>query len=225
MTKQILIVEDDGVLANLLKKNLSRKGYTITVKPYAQVVPHVQAHRPDLVLVEVPSTPAVNLPDFCRLLRQSVTAPMIIVTDAPFSTDELEGAELLTRPIDFRELTETIDQALNQQKKRRRKPPRFLRLGDLVLDLEEQRLSKHDRDYHLRPREFLLLKLFMSNPGQVLTHRAIMKEVWNTDYVGDTRTLYVHVSWIREKVEDNPRAPVRLRTVRGVGYRFDVQPA
>jgi two-component system alkaline phosphatase synthesis response regulator PhoP len=101
---------------------------------------------------------------------------------------------------------------------------RFLRCGNLSLDLRTQCLTKGQQRYRLTPKEFLLLKMFMSKPGQVLSHKAIMKEVWYTDYLGDTRTLYVHVNWIRKKIEDMPGSPVSLRTVRGVGYRFEVKP-
>ena len=103
------------------------------------------------------------------------------------------------------------------------KPLGLLRVGDLTLNLESRHLTKGGLTYKLTPKECELLEVFMSNEGKVLTRRFLMKRVWETDYLGDTRTLDVHIRWLREKIEDDPSAPLYLRTVRGVGYRFEVQ--
>ena len=105
-------------------------------------------------------------------------------------------------------------------------PSRTIRVGDLVLDPVTRILNKGQTRYRLRPKEAALLAFFMRNPGRVLSRQEIMKAVWHTDFVGDTRTLNVHVRWIRLKIEDVPGEPRLLRTVRGVGYRFEfVEPA
>jgi DNA-binding response OmpR family regulator len=98
---------------------------------------------------------------------------------------------------------------------------REIRAGPLVLDPDTRTLHKGQESIHLRPKEAALLTMFLCNPGRVLSRQEIMKEIWETDYMGDTRTLSVHVRWLREKVEDDPSAPRFLRTVRGVGYRFE----
>jgi len=95
--------------------------------------------------------------------------------------------------------------------------------GDLNLNLESRHLTKGERTCKLTPKECKLLELFMSNEGKVLTRKFLMKKVWETDYMGDTRTLDVHIRWLREKIEDDPSNPLYLRTVRGVGYRFEAQ--
>jgi len=105
---------------------------------------------------------------------------------------------------------------------RRRKPLKRLQAGDLTLDLAERCVIKNGEARHLTFKECALLKTFMRNDGRVLTRRRLMRDVWNTDYLGDTRTLDVHIRWLREKIEDSPSEPVLLRTVRGVGYRFEV---
>jgi DNA-binding response OmpR family regulator len=99
---------------------------------------------------------------------------------------------------------------------------REIRAAPLALDPDTNMLRKGDISSHLRPKEAALLELFMCNPGRVLSRQEIMKKVWETDYMGDTRTLSVHIRWLRLKIEDNPNAPIFLRTVRGVGYRFEV---
>jgi DNA-binding response OmpR family regulator len=107
---------------------------------------------------------------------------------------------------------------------RGRKPSnRQLRAGDLTLDLDGRCVVKDGVSKHLTFKECDLLNLFMNNGGEVITRKRLMKEVWDTDYLGDTRTLDVHVRWLREKIEDKPSEPTLLRTVRGVGYRFEVQ--
>jgi DNA-binding response OmpR family regulator len=101
-------------------------------------------------------------------------------------------------------------------------PSRDVKIGDLVLDPLACTLHKGRSRIHLRPKEAALLAFFMRNPGRVLSREEIMKDVWDTDYVEDTRTLNVHICWLRLKIEDDPGQPRLLRTVRGVGYRFDM---
>jgi DNA-binding response OmpR family regulator len=125
--------------------------------------------------------------------------------------------------VDFRALLTAVENALKRQRSGKTRTLRVLRRGELALDLQTRYLTKGENRYRLTPKEFLLLKLFMSKPGLVLSHKVILKEVWNTEYEGDIRTLHVHVSWLRKKIEDTPGKPVRLRTVRGVGYRFEIK--
>jgi two-component system alkaline phosphatase synthesis response regulator PhoP len=102
---------------------------------------------------------------------------------------------------------------------------RVISVGHLTLDPDTRTLFKGEVSSHLRPKEAVLLAYFMTNSGRVLTRQEIIREVWETDYIGDTRTLNVHVRWLREKIEDNPNVPSFLRTVRGMGYRFEVPQA
>lgn len=104
---------------------------------------------------------------------------------------------------------------------KRKRASRKLRAGDLTLDLEQRTVSKQGVSSHLTFKEVALLEILMRNNGEVLTRKRLMKEVWDTDYLGDTRTLDVHIRWLRVKVEDKPSQPEMIRTVRGVGYRFE----
>lgn len=103
----------------------------------------------------------------------------------------------------------------------RAESPKILRSGDLSLNLENCQLTKGNENRRLTPKECKLLEIFISNRGEVLTRKFLMKEVWETNFLEDTRTLDVHIRWLREKIEDDPSNPLYLRTVRGVGYRFE----
>ncbi len=104
-----------------------------------------------------------------------------------------------------------------------RKSSRLVQAGDLSLDLDARCVIKNGLATHLTFKECALLEIFMNNGGEVVSRRRLMKDVWDTDYLGDTRTLDVHIRWLREKIEDHPSEPTLLRTVRGVGYRFEVK--
>jgi DNA-binding response OmpR family regulator len=223
MTKEILIIEDEGFIAGLLGRNLAQKGYTLARLECKQAAQQARRHKPSLVLLEAPANPGEAL-EICQHIRETLAAPIIVLTESGAYVDELEGVECLTKPVDFRTLLGAVENALKRQRSTKTRVVRVLRRGELALDLQTRLLARGDRRYHLTPKEFLLLKLFMSKPGQVLTHKTILREVWNTEYDGDIRTLHVHVSWLRRKIEDIPNEPTRLRTVRGVGYRFEIKP-
>jgi DNA-binding response OmpR family regulator len=223
MAKEILVIEDEGLIAGLIGKSLTRKGYEVAVLTCKQAVRQARKHKPSLIIFDAPASDAEAL-DTCRRLQETTSVPILVLADSPSAVEEMEGIGYLTKPPDFRELLAAVESNLSVRRKRKKYALRFLRLGDLALDLQAQRLVKGETRYRLTPKEFMLLKMFMSNPGQVLSHKAIMKEVWNTSYTGDTRTLYVHVSWIRGKIEEDPGKPDLLRTVRGVGYRFAARP-
>jgi DNA-binding response OmpR family regulator len=103
------------------------------------------------------------------------------------------------------------------------RPPRELRVGSLTLNVERRRITRGSRTHKLTPKEFELLRLFMTRPGQLVTRRTLMKEIWHTDYLGDTRTLDVHMRWLREKIEEDPNDPHILVTLRGEGYRLEAK--
>jgi DNA-binding response OmpR family regulator len=155
-----------------------------------------------------------DLSGICQALDETEFAfPRLIV-----SRDEVHqripADAYLPVPYSPRQLGQHIKKALRGQDKR------FLRVGDTALDMLTHRVQRGERGAHLTPKEFKLLCLLMENAGEVLNRGQIMKEVWETEYLGDTRTLDVHIRWIREKLEDNASRPQYILTVRGVGYRF-----
>jgi DNA-binding response OmpR family regulator len=220
MAKEILIIEDEGFFSGLLSRNLSQRGYEITAVKCRDALRQARKCQASLILFEVPATGAPAF-ETCQLIRSITTAPIIALIDDPAQLDEIEGVQYLSKPVDFHQLLVIVENTLKSKSRPRKQRVRTLRHGDLMLDLQTRCLTKGDHTYHLTPKECLLLKLFMSNPGRVLSHRMILKKVWHTDYDGDIATLQVHVSWLRKKIEDEPGKHVRLRTVRGVGYRFE----
>nr|MBC7246054.1 response regulator transcription factor [Chloroflexota bacterium] len=224
MAKEILIIEDEDFIGGLLSRSLSQWGYEVTIAKCTEALKEAREHHASLVLLEVP-TASVKALETCQLIRSITAAPIIALVESPTQFDEIQGIQYLSKPIDFQQLLVAVESALKTKPRPREQRIRTLRQGDLELDLQTRCLTKGDRRYHLTPKECLLLKLFMSNPGRVLRHRIILKKVWNTDYDGDIATLQVHVSWLRKKIEDEPGKHTRLRTVRGVGYRFEAKPA
>jgi two-component system phosphate regulon response regulator PhoB len=120
-------------------------------------------------------------------------------------------------PGDPQQLTQGIQKAISKQKNR------FIRLPNLILDRQQCQVLRNEERFSLTPKEFKLLQLLLTHHDQVMSRRTIMQKVWETDYMGDTRTLDVHVRWLREKIEQDPSHPQRLITVRGVGYRFIIE--
>jgi DNA-binding response OmpR family regulator len=181
---------------------------------------HTSSLNPDLVVVDVDLVPQQSL-SRCRALQKSCHAPVLVLTsdDPPHSAGD--ALFFLSKPLTAANFLTHVKRLLEEQDART-SPSRLLRLGELCLDLENQQMIKGGERKSLSPKLFDLLYEFMTHPGQVLTRKQIMKMVWDTDYMGDTRTLYVHIRWLREIIEDNPSTPVYLRTVRGVGYRFDL---
>ena len=220
MAKEILIIENEGFIAGLLRRSLLKKGYSISVLEHGQALKEARRHRASLVLLEAPAPPA-EAAETCHFLRETVTAPIIALTESPDDLEDIDGVQYLIKPVVVRDLLASVEQAL-QQRPSRRAYVRVLRHGVLRLDLKTHVLTKGRKRYRLTPKEFALLRVLMRNPGKVLSHKRLMREVWKTQYDGALSTLYVHVSWLRSKIEENPGQPQYLRTVRGVGYRFDV---
>jgi len=222
MAKEILIIEDEGYIAGLLRRNLTQKGYTVVEEECEHALQDARKHKPSLVFLDAPEQ-RTAASELCQHIRDTMTCPLIVLTDPSVDLEVAEGIECLPKPVDYMALVTAAENSLKQQKSTRTRSLRVLRRGDLALDLQTRLLTRGEQHYRLTPKEFLLLKLFMSKPGQVLNHKLILKEVWNTEYDGDIRTLHVHVSWLRRKIEATPQQPQRLRTVRGVGYRFEIK--
>ena len=220
MAKEILIIEDEGTIAGLLSRSLTQKGYAVAVLDCQHALLDTQKRHPNLVLLDAPEDPALTR-TLCQHVRGTQSCPLIMLVDSSAAAETADGMECLPKPVDFVALLAAAETSLKQTRPTRVRGLRVLRRGGLILDTKTRLLTRGDNLYRLTPKEFLLLRLFMTRPGQVLTHKLILREVWNTEYDGDIRTLHVHVSWLRSKIETVPHKPEILRTVRGVGYRFD----
>ncbi len=218
MTVQILFVEQDRPQVNALSQRLLEKGYEVTVVHSAkEASSQLRSNEHDLLILDAAPPDLDSRKTYQALSKRLQGVSVILITAEGEELDERMQVDFhLARPFTIRKLVNRIKKVVE------RRLEEILRMGDLTLDVRKRMVTKGDREYRLTPKQARLLEVFVNNPGEVLTRRTLMKEVWNTDYLGDTRTLDVHVRWLREKIEDSPGSPVYLRTVRGVGYRFEV---
>jgi two-component system response regulator RegX3 len=216
VTLRILFVEKDPTTADLLVPSLERKGYQIMVaNTQRQATSRGRSVRPDVLIIDVASFGAkgYSISDTVRARLDGVATILLLAEGHKAAGSSAEA--FMTPPFTSRKLLHRVRKIGNGLLSR------LLRAGDLSLDPDTRTLRKGQTVTHLRPKEAALLELFMLNRGKVLRRRRIMNEVWETDYMGDTRTLNVHIHSLRSRIEDDPSAPRYLRTVRGVGYRFD----
>jgi DNA-binding response OmpR family regulator len=220
VTLRILFVEKDMTTADLLVPSLERKGYQVVVAHSQRAATYrIRAGRPDILVMDVASfaSSGYRVSDTIRSRLQGVPTILLLAEGHDVAGSTAEA--FMTPPFTSRKLLYRIKKVAGLLSQRE------IQVGDLTLDLDTRILCKGTVETQLRPKEAALLLYFMEHSGRVLPRREIMKAVWETDYLGDTATLNVHVRWLRTKIEDDPSAPQYLRTVRGVGYRFEVPAA
>jgi DNA-binding response OmpR family regulator len=216
MMLRILFVEKDMTTADLLVPSLERKGYQVYLaQTQRQATGRVRSLRPDLLVIDVASFGSRGYKVSEAVRARLDRVPTILLLQEGHETAGGSAEAFMTPPFTSRKLLYRVRKATEHLAERE------IRAGCLSLDPRTRILRRHGEALHLRPKEAELLALFMRNPGRVISRRELMKKVWETDYMGDTRTLSVHVRWVRQKIEDEPSSPRYLRTVRGVGYRFE----
>jgi len=223
----VLLIDDDVMITSPLARALSQAGYQVSVANDGRKgLALFRAENPDVVILDV-MMPQMDGWDVCRALRQESTVPILMLTALGDEVDRILGLELgaddyLTKPFSTRELTARLKALLRRVEldRRQRSADGQVAVGDLRLDLNAHRAFKGDQELQLRQKEFELLTLLVSRPGEVITRAEFFDRVWGTDWLGDTRTLDVHIRWLREKVEDDPSQPQIIQTVRGIGYRI-----
>ena len=222
--KSILIVEDDETLLQTLAYNLNREGYTVvTAGDGASGLELARSQTPDLVVLDV-MLPQLDGLSVCRILRREMDIPIILLTARSSEVDKIIGLDsgaddYITKPFSLGEFLARVRAAL----RRRPKPaaPQQLQSGDLMLDLIGRRVFKEGRELNLSHKEFDLLAELMQNQDMVLSRDLLLTKVWGYDYYGESRTVDVHIRWLREKIEENPSKPARITTIRSIGYRFE----
>jgi DNA-binding response OmpR family regulator len=222
MTK-ILLVEDETTLAETLAYNLRREGYEVILAADGETgLERARTESPDLVILDL-MLPVLDGLSVCRILRRETETPIIILTARGTEVDKIIGLETgaddyVVKPFGLGEFLARVRAVL-----RRAPAPHRDELvsGDLTLDLTARRVTKDGVELKLSHKEFDLLAELMRNRGAVLSRDLLLTQVWGYDYFGDSRTVDVHVRWLREKIEDDPSDPQRIVTVRGVGYRFE----
>lgn len=221
---KILLVEDEEGLGSALQYQLQREGYEVDhVLDGAAALKRFHEDGADLVLLDL-MLPGMSGEDLCRQMRRDSDIPIIMLTARDTDVDKIVGLELgaddyVTKPFNTRELIARIKAVLRRAGEPRPAGP-VLEGGGVRLDPERFEVTVQGAPVHLPRKEFELLELLMQNSGKVLTRETLIDSVWGTDYFGDTRTLDVHIKRLRGKIEEDPHAPQRLLTLRGLGYRF-----
>ena len=224
--KKILVVDDEPTLIATLRYNLEREGYeVITAQDGESAVALGRAPRPDLVLLDL-MLPGLDGLQVCRLLRREMQVPILMLTAKGDEVDKVVGLEMgaddyVTKPFSMREVVARVKALLRRADIRAPTDAGILTAGELQLDLRKRAATMHGVATAMKPKELDLLTFFMRNPGHAFTREQLLHHVWGYDFAGDTRTVDVHIRWLREKIEDRPDKPARLITVRGTGYRFD----
>jgi two-component system, OmpR family, response regulator len=226
---RILVVDDERVLLDTLRYNLAKAGYEVcTAADGEEALSVARKERPDLLILDV-MLPKMDGFEVCRALRKESSIPILMLTARDEELDRVLGLELgaddyLTKPFSMRELLARVKAMLRRVEMARADavPAPFLTLkeGSLEIDLSAHRATLAGNPLHMKPKEYDLLAFLMSSRGRAFSRDQLLEQVWGYDYAGDTRTVDVHVRWIREKVESDPSRPEMIETVRGVGYRF-----
>ena len=223
---QLLVVEDDDTIRETVCEVLDMEGFQVSAATNGQSAwDQLQRQSFDLVVLDL-MLPGLNGLDLCRRLQQQPNAPLILVVSARDSeTDRVLGLEVgaddyLSKPFGLRELVARCRALLRRRRSAEALVSQYTH-GDLSLYPGECRISRGDSDLKLSPKEYRLLALFIRHPRRVWSREQLIEEVWGLDYIGDSKTVDVHIRWLREKIEDDPSNPRTLVTVRGFGYRFD----
>ncbi len=233
MVKKVLVVDDERVLAETIGYNLRREGYAaVAAYDGQEALQAARREKPDAIILDV-MLPRLDGFEVCRMLRRETTVPILMLTAREDEIDKVLGLELgaddyPTKPFGMRELLARIKALLRRSETLHRagdesgtvETARPLETGPLRIDPAQHRAAWQGRPLDLKPKEFELLLFLARNRGTVLSRDVLLERVWGYDYPIDTRTVDVHVRWLREKIEADPGRPVHLQTVRGLGYRF-----
>ncbi|MEY2644110.1 MAG: hypothetical protein RLZZ611_759 [Cyanobacteriota bacterium] len=222
---RLLVVEDDDTIRETVSEALTLEGFAVTAAADGQQAWQLLSDASfDLVVLDL-MLPGLNGLDLTRRLRAAPQSPLILVVSARDSeTDRVLGLELgaddyLVKPFGLRELAARCRALLRRQRSNAAASTE-LRHEALSLYPGECRVTRDGLELKLSPKEYRLLELFMQNPRRVWSREQLIEQVWGIDYIGDSKTVDVHIRWLREKIEADPSRPVHLVTVRGFGYRF-----
>jgi two-component system response regulator RegX3 len=222
----ILLVEDEASLAESVRYNLEREGFRVTVAPDGnRGLERFRVDHPSLVVLDL-MLPEMSGLDLCKLIREESQVPIIMLTAKDAEADKVAGLELgaddyVTKPFSMRELVSRVRAQLRRAGMAGSVAGNeVLTGGPVVLDPERHEVRVRGDLVSLPPKEFSLLHLLLARKGRLVTRHFMLEEIWGPDYFGDTKTLDVHVKRVREKVEDDPRQPKYIVTVRGLGYKF-----
>ena len=228
--KRLLVVEDDTSLGEVIRYNFLSEGYEVKLEKNGKKgLDSALSWQADVIILDL-MLPLISGIEICRTIRkEGIFTPVIMLTAKDTEIDRVVGLEVgaddyVTKPFSTRELiarvganirrTEMIKIAIENYS------DEIINIGNLIIDKPSRKITLNNQDISLRPREYDLLLHMASNPGRVFTRDQLLQQVWGYEYTGDTRTIDVHVRWLRRKIEKDPSNPILLQTIRGVGYRF-----
>jgi len=233
MTEKILIVEDEPTLQETLAYNLTRQGYQVETAADGRIaIDKAREIQPDLIVLDI-MLPVLDGFEVCRILRQEMSVPILILTARDEEIDRVIGLEMgaddyLTKPFSMREFLARVKAQLRRVRLVREEMQKetsplkeILSFKNLTLDLSRREVIFNEKPLAMKPKEYDLLLFLARHRGQALSRELILERVWGWDFSGGSRTVDVHVRWLREKIEENPAEPSRIVTVRGSGYRFE----
>ena len=235
MADKILVVEDEIALQETLAYNLKRLGYDVeTVGDGQSALQSARNSHPDLILLDI-MLPGIDGFEVCRILRQEMSTPILMLTARDDEIDRVVGLEVgaddyLTKPFSMRELLARVKAMLRRVRLIRQElvvpasttpPNQSLVFENLTIDLSRREVRIDEKPIAMKPKEYELLLFLAQHRSQVLSREFILEKVWGWDFIGDSRTVDVHIRWLREKIEVEPAIPKRIITVRSAGYRFE----
>ncbi len=226
---KILIVEDDHNLLDTLKYNLRKEGYEVVIAvDGAEALDVARREKPNLIILDL-MLPKISGFEVCRILRKEMIVPILMLTAKADETDKIVGLEIgaddyMTKPFSLRELLARV-RAMLRRAKMVEIPPgheeALIKVGDIEVDVARHRASKGTATLELTPKEFDLLAFLARNKSFVFSRDQLLEKVWGYDFAGNTRTVDVHIRWLRQKIETDPDDPEHLITVRGTGYKLE----
>jgi DNA-binding response OmpR family regulator len=224
MARTILVVDDEKTLRETLAESLEIEGFTVVqAADGREAVESFRRHHPDLILLDL-MLPELSGTEVCRIVRSESDVPILMLTAKSAEVDKVVGLELgaddyVTKPFSFRELLARIRALLRRSEQQAQASDQeTIELGAVKVDLAGRRLLRGSEVLPVKPKAFQLLLFLIRNAGHVFTRDQLLERVWGYDYAGETRTVDVHVHWLRAQIEADPANPVYLETVRGVGY-------
>ncbi|MBX0327324.1 response regulator transcription factor [Oscillochloris sp. ZM17-4] len=223
----ILIVEDETTLAETIRYNLEREGYSVLIaSDGVQGLEQARREQPDLIVLDI-MLPRLDGFSVCRILRQESDVPIMMLTARQDEVDRIAGLELgaddyISKPFSLGEFLARVRAIMRRSERQPRAGGReVLEAGALRVDTSSRRAWSESRELTLPQKEFDLLTCLVRNRGIALSRDLLLERVWGLDFIGDSRTVDVHIRWLREKIEPEPAHPRYIQTVRGVGYRFE----
>jgi DNA-binding response OmpR family regulator len=235
MTEIILVVEDEPALQDTLSYNLKKDGFIVEAVGDGQsAVESARRLKPDLIILDI-MLPELDGLEVARIIRKEMNTPILMLTARDDEIDRVVGLEVgaddyLTKPFSMRELMARVKAQLRRTRLLKDElgkqtasatPHSKLTFENLVINLTRREVTLYDDPIKLKPKEYDLLEFFGEHKGQMLSREFILERVWGWDFIGDSRTVDVHVRWLRQKIEEDASKPTRIITVRGGGYRFE----